>query len=270
LTDDERQFVSHVLAFFASSDGIVTENLSVRFMKDVQISDARAFYGFQIAIESIHSEMYSLLLETYIKDTTEKHRLFQAIRNVPCVRRKAEWAMRWIESSASFSDRLIAFACIEGIFFSGSFCAIFWLKKRGLMPGLTFSNEFISRDEGLHRDFACLLHSELKDKSSHETITTIVKEAVDIEQEFVCEALSCALVGMNKELMSVYIEFVADHLLASLDVPRHYNVHNPFDFMTTISLQSKSNFFESRVSQYQKAGVANGGESHVFRTDDDF
>ena len=247
LTDDERHFISHVLAFFASSDGIVTENLAVRFMKDVQIPEARAFYGFQIAMETIHSEMYSLLLETYIKDTVEKHRLFQAIEKVACVRKKAEWAMRWIESASSFADRLIAFACIEGIFFSGSFCAIFWLKKRGLMPGLTFSNEFISRDEGLHRDFACLLHSHLESKSSHETITSIVTEAVVIEKEFVCEALSCALVGMNKELMSQYIEFVADHLLATLDVPKHYNVSNPFDFMTTISLQSKANFFESKV-----------------------
>ncbi|KAB5516230.1 hypothetical protein DKX38_026878 [Salix brachista] len=216
LTPDEKHFVSHVLAFFAASDGIVLENLAGRFMKEVQVSEARAFYGFQIAIENIHSEMYSLLLETYIKDSEEKNRLFHAIETVPCVSKKAQWALRWIGGSESFAERLIAFACVEGIFFSGSFCAIFWLKKRGLMPGLTFSNELISRDEGLHCDFACLLYSLLRRKLSEEQVKGIVKDAVDIEREFVVDALPCALVGMNGELMSQYIEFVADRLLGAL------------------------------------------------------
>jgi len=215
LTKNEKHFISHVLAFFAASDGIVLENLAGRFLNDVQVPEARAFYGFQIAIENIHSEMYSLLLETYIKDSKEKARLFNAINAIPCIARKAEWAMRWIKSSGSFAERIVAFACVEGIFFSGSFCAIFWLKKRGLMPGLTFSNELISRDEGLHCDFACLLYSLLKRKLSEERVKAIVYDAVDIEREFVCEALSCDLVGMNATLMSQYIKFIADRLLVN-------------------------------------------------------
>lgn len=275
LSDNERHFISHVLAFFAASDGIVLENLAVRFMKEIQIPEARAFYGFQIAIENIHSEMYSLLLEAYIKDQAEKHRLFNAIETIPCVTRKAEWALKWIDSAGSFAERILAFACVEGIFFSGSFCSIFWLKKRGLMPGLTFSNELISRDEGLHCDFACLLYTLLNNKLSEERVHEIVCEAVEIEREFVCEALSCDLVGMNKIMMSEYIDFVADRLLVSLGYKKKYNAQNPFDFMELISLQGKTNFFEKRVGEYQKASVMsnlNGGDSnnHVFRLDEDF
>ncbi|XP_022741554.1 ribonucleoside-diphosphate reductase small chain-like [Durio zibethinus] len=274
LTSDERHFITHVLAFFAASDGIVLENLAVRFMKEVQIAEARAFYGFQIAIENIHSEMYSLLLETYIKDSTEKNRLFHAIETVPCVAKKADWALKWIDGGETFGERIIAFACVEGIFFSGSFCAIFWLKKRGLMPGLTFSNELISRDEGLHCDFACLLYSLLRSKLSEERVRGIVRDAVDIEREFVCDALPCALVGMNGELMSQYIEFVADRLLGALGYGKMYNVANPFDWMELISLQGKTNFFEKRVGEYQKAAVmsslnGNGG-THEFKMDEDF
>jgi ribonucleoside-diphosphate reductase subunit M2 len=274
LTDGERHFISHVLAFFAASDGIVLENLAGRFMKEVQVSEARAFYGFQIAIENIHSEMYSLLIETYINDSVEKNRLFHAIETIPCITKKADWAMKWIDSSDSFAERIVAFACVEGIFFSGSFCAIFWLKKRGLMPGLTFSNELISRDEGLHCDFACLIYSLLTKKLSEERVKTIVRDAVEIEREFVCEALPCALVGMNGDLMSQYIEFVADRLLCELGCGKIYNVQNPFDWMDLISLQGKTNFFEKRVGEYQKASVmnsltANGG-AHVFKLDEDF
>ncbi|KAL6533486.1 hypothetical protein OROMI_027598 [Orobanche minor] len=274
LTPDEKHFIKHVLAFFAASDGIVLENLAGRFMKEVQISEARAFYGFQIAIENIHSEMYSLLLESYIKDSAEKEMLFRAIETVPCVEKKAKWALRWIDGSETFAERIIAFACVEGIFFSGSFCAIFWLKKRGLMPGLTFSNELISRDEGLHCDFACLLYSLLRMKPSEEKVKGIVAEAVRIEREFVCDALPCALVGMNGELMSQYIEFVADRLLNELGYGKLYNVGNPFDWMELISLQGKTNFFEKRVGDYQKASVMsslNGNAtSHVFNLDEDF
>ncbi|XP_071694101.1 ribonucleoside-diphosphate reductase small chain-like [Rutidosis leptorrhynchoides] len=270
LTDNERHFITHVLAFFASSDGIVLENLASRFMKEVQVSEARAFYGFQIAIENIHSEMYSLLLDSYIKDSTEKNNLFRAIETIPCVQKKANWAMKWIDGSDSFAERIIAFACVEGIFFSGSFCSIFWLKKRGLMPGLTYSNELISRDEGLHCDFACLLFKLLKNKVSEERVKGIVSEAVVIEREFVCDALPCALVGMNSDLMSAYIEFVADRLLVELGFDKMYNVSNPFDWMELISLQGKTNFFEKRVGEYQKASVMNGGESHVFNMDEDF
>lgn len=274
LTDGERHFVSHVLAFFAASDGIVLENLAGRFMKEVQISEARAFYGFQIAIENIHSEMYSLLLEAYIKDSAEKNRLFHAIETIPCIAKKAEWAMKWIDSSDTFAERIVAFACVEGIFFSGSFCAIFWLKKRGLMPGLTFSNELISRDEGLHCDFACLLYSLLKKKLSEERVQKIVRDAVEIEREFVCDALPCALVGMNGDLMSTYIEYVADRLLSELGCGKIYNVTNPFDWMDLISLQGKTNFFEKRVGEYQKASVMNSltanGADHVFKLDEDF
>ncbi|KAK4760270.1 hypothetical protein SAY87_005163 [Trapa incisa] len=276
LTSGERHFITHVLAFFAASDGIVLENLAGRFMKEIQISEARAFYGFQIAIENIHSEMYSLLLETYIKDSAEKNRLFRAIETVPCVKKKAEWALRWIDGSESFAERIVAFACVEGIFFSGSFCSIFWLKKRGLMPGLTFSNELISRDEGLHCDFACLIYSLLRSKLSEEKVISIVRDAVVIEKEFVCDALPCALVGMNGDLMSQYIEFVADRLLVSLGCGKVFSATNPFDWMELISLQGKTNFFEKRVGDYQKASVMssiNGnGASHVFdfKMDEDF
>lgn len=274
LTPDEKHFITHVLAFFAASDGIVLENLAGRFMKEVQVAEARAFYGFQIAIENIHSEMYSLLLETYIKDSNEKSRLFRAIETVPCVAKKAEWALKWIDSTESFAERILAFACVEGIFFSGSFCSIFWLKKRGLMPGLTFSNELISRDEGLHCDFACLLYSLLRKKLSGDRVKEIVREAVDIEREFVCDALPVALVGMNGDLMSQYIEFVADRLLGALGYEKIYNVQNPFDWMELISLQGKTNFFEKRVGDYQKASVmsnlnGNGG-IHEFKMDEDF
>ncbi|KAL4568220.1 hypothetical protein LXL04_023827 [Taraxacum kok-saghyz] len=274
LTDGERHFITHVLAFFAASDGIVLENLAGRFMKEVQVAEARAFYGFQIAIENIHSEMYSLLLESYIKDSNEKNRLFRAIETIPCVEKKANWALKWIDGSETFAERIIAFACVEGIFFSGSFCAIFWLKKRGLMPGLTFSNELISRDEGLHCDFACLLYGLLKTKLSEERVKGIISDAVAIEREFVCDALPCALVGMNGDLMSKYIEFVADRLSGALGYGKLYNAQNPFDWMELISLQGKTNFFEKRVGEYQKASVMsnlNGnGDSHVFKMDEDF
>mmetsp|Transcript_256 Transcript_256/g.837 ORF Transcript_256/g.837 Transcript_256/m.837 type:complete len:329 (-) Transcript_256:493-1479(-) len=274
LNDNEKHFIKHVLAFFASSDGIVNENLSMRFMNDVQIPEARAFYGFQIAIENIHSEMYSLLLETYVKDTEEKSRLFNAIETIDCVAKKAQWALRWIESTQSFAERLVAFACVEGIFFSGSFCAIFWLKKRGLMPGLTFSNELISRDEGLHCDFACMLYGLLESSKLEDSVVhDIVKGAVEIEREFVTDALPVSLVGMNAELMVQYIDFVADRLCVSLGVPKLYHASNPFDFMDLISLQGKTNFFEKRVGEYQKAGVMAGlseGSGHVFSLEEDF
>lgn len=275
LTADEKHFITHVLAFFAASDGIVLENLAGRFMKEVQVAEARAFYGFQIAIENIHSEMYSLLLESYIKDSNEKDRLFHAIETIPCVEKKANWALKWIDGGESFAERIVAFACVEGIFFSGSFCAIFWLKKRGLMPGLTFSNELISRDEGLHCDFACLLYELLNNKLSEERVRGIVADAVEIEREFVCDALPCALVGMNGDLMSEYIEFVADRLLGSLGYGKMYDAKNPFDWMELISLQGKTNFFEKRVGEYQKASVmnslnGNGGGIHVFKLDEDF
>jgi len=273
LKDSEKHFVSHVLAFFASSDGIVNENLSSRFMKEVQVPEARSFYGFQIMIENIHSEMYSLLIDTYIKDPIQKDRLFHAIHTIPIIKKKAEWALRWIESSSSFAERLIAFACVEGIFFSGSFCAIFWLKKRNLMPGLTFSNELISRDEGLHRDFACLLFSKINNPPEPSVILDIVLSAVEIEKEFVCESLPVSLVGMNQGLMSNYISFVADHLLNSLGLPKHFNVENPFDWMELISLQGKTNFFEKRVAEYQKAGVMASlvtTQEHIFTMDEEF
>ncbi|KAH7522399.1 hypothetical protein FEM48_Zijuj07G0134200 [Ziziphus jujuba var. spinosa] len=273
LSDSEKHFISHVLAFFAASDGIVLENLAARFLNDVQIPEARAFYGFQIAMENIHSEMYSLLLETYIKDSKEKHRLFNAIENIPCVSRKAKWALDWIHSSNLFAERLVAFACIEGIFFSGSFCAIFWLKKRGLMPGLTFSNELISRDEGLHCDFACLVYSLLQKQLHWEKVDRIVSEAVEIETQFVCDALPCALIGMNATLMSQYIKFVADRLLVALGYQRKYNVENPFDWMEFISLHGKANFFERRVGDYQKASVMSSlqdGKNFVFNMNEDF
>ncbi len=269
LTPDEQHFVKHVLAFFAASDGIVNENLAVNFMREVQLPEARCFYGFQIMIENIHSETYSLLIDTYIKDPVEKNHLFNAIETVPCVQKKAEWALRWIENG-SFAERLVAFAAVEGIFFSGSFCSIFWLKKRGLMPGLCFSNELISRDEGLHCDFACLLYSMLENKLSVEHVTSIIKDAVKNEHEFVTDALPVSLIGMNSKLMCQYIEFVADRLLVALGCPKIYNVANPFDFMETISLQGKTNFFEKRVAEYQKAGVNATKEENEFKLDEDF
>ena len=270
LNDDERYFIKHVLAFFAASDGIVLENLAVRFMSDIQLSEARAFYGFQIAMENIHSETYSLLIDTYIKDKAEKDKLFNAIETMDCVKKKAEWALNWIDNG-SFAERLVAFAAVEGIFFSGSFCSIFWLKKRGLMPGLSFSNELISRDEGMHCDFACLLYNDhVINKLSKETVTKIIRDAVDIEKEFVSESLPVSLIGMNAKLMQQYIEFVADRLLSELNCDKIYNSENPFDFMEMISLQGKTNFFEKRVAEYQKAGVASGSESQVFKMDEDF
>ncbi|EME29383.1 ribonucleotide reductase small subunit [Galdieria sulphuraria] len=271
LNADERHFISHVLAFFASSDGIVLENLAERFCRDVQIPEARCFYGFQIAMENIHSETYSLLIDTYIRDAQEKARLFEAMERIPCIEKKAQWALRWIQSSASFAERLVAFAAVEGIFFSGSFCSIFWLKKRGLMPGLTFSNELISRDEGLHCDFACLLYSLLPEKLPRETIEAIIVDAVSCEKEFICESLPVALIGMNSDMMSQYIEFVADRLLVALGYEKYFQSRNPFDWMELISLEGKTNFFEKRVGEYQKAGVVNdSGEAQEFRLDADF
>lgn len=269
LNNDEKHFIKHVLAFFAASDGIVNENLAVNFMSEVQYPEARCFYGFQIMIENIHSEAYSLLIDTYIKDAKEKDRLFHAVDTVPCVKKKADWALRWIGQGA-FNERLIAFAAVEGIFFSGSFCSIFWLKKRGLMPGLSFANELISRDEGLHCDFACLLYSQLKHKLPVETVQDIIRNAVDIEREFVSEAIPVKLIGMNADLMCQYIEFVADRLLVALGVPKIYNVTNPFDFMELISLSGKTNFFERRVSEYQKSGVMGKKEEQVFSLSEEF
>jgi ribonucleoside-diphosphate reductase beta chain len=269
LNDDERHFIKHVLAFFAASDGIVNENLAVNFMNEVQWPEARCFYGYQIMIENIHSETYSLLIDTYIKDPAEKDKLFHAIDTVPCVGRKAEWALKWI-ANGSFAERLVAFAAVEGIFFSGSFCSIFWLKKRGLMPGLSFSNELISRDEGLHCDFACLLYSQLAQPLDKSKVTEIITNAVEIEKEFVTDALPVKLIGMNAELMRQYIEFVADRLLIALGCAKVYNVSNPFDFMELISLQNKTNFFEKRVAEYQKAGVMSDKDKNVFSLEEDF
>lgn len=271
LNDNERFFISRVLAFFAASDGIVNENLAINFLQEVQYPEARCFYGFQIMIENIHSEMYSLLIDTYVKDPAEKDYLLRAIETIPCVTKKAKWALRWI-TKGSFAERLIAFAAVEGIFFSGSFCSIFWLKKRGLMPGLTFSNELISRDEGLHCDFACLLYvNHLQNKLSEETIREIIVDAVAIEKEFVTDALPVKLIGMNAELMCQYIEFVADRLLVALGCNKVWNATNPFDFMELISLQGKTNFFERRVGKYQKTGVAQtNSEQNTFSLDEDF
>ena len=271
LNDNERFFISRVLAFFAASDGIVNENLAINLLQEVQYPEARCFYGFQIMIENIHSEMYSLLIDTYVKDPAEKDYLLRAIETIPCVTKKAKWALRWI-TKGSFAERLIAFAAVEGIFFSGSFCSIFWLKKRGLMPGLTFSNELISRDEGLHCDFACLLYvNHLQNKLSEETIREIIVDAVAIEKEFVTDALPVKLIGMNAELMCQYIEFVADRLLVALGCNKVWNATNPFDFMELISLQGKTNFFERRVGEYQKTGVAQtNSEQNTFSLDEDF
>jgi ribonucleoside-diphosphate reductase beta chain len=270
MNDGERHFISHVLAFFAASDGIVNENLAIGFLSNVQYPEAKCFYGFQIMMENIHSETYSLLIDTYIKDMKERDRLLNAIDTIPCVTKKAEWAIRWIENG-NFIERLIAFAAVEGIFFSGSFCSIFWLKKRGLMPGLTFSNELISRDEGLHRDFACLLYTEhIKNKLPEDQIYKIITDAVAIEKEFVTDALPVSLIGMNAAQMCQYIEFVADHLLESLGLKKVYNASNPFDFMELISLQGKTNFFEKRVGEYQKAGVTSERDKMTFSLDEDF
>ena len=266
LTDNERYFIKNILAFFAGSDGIVLENLGARFLKEVQIPEARCFYGFQMMMENIHSETYSLLIDKYIQDENEKLRLFNAIETIPCVADKAKWAERWIKDEKSnFATRLVGFTCVEGIFFSGSFCAIFWLKKRGLMPGLTFSNELISRDEGQHTDFAILLYSMLKNKLDENTLHDIIRDAVDIEKKFILESIPCNMIGMNHELMSQYIEFVADRLLVQLsthDVPysKLYNSENPFDFMELISIEGKTNFFEKRVSDYSLANVGTKAE----------
>lgn len=256
LNDDEQYFISMVLAFFAASDGIVMENLASRFMNDVQLSEARAFYGFQIAMENIHSEMYSLLIETYISDKVQKQKLFGAISNYPCIAKKADWARKWIDDTKStFATRLVAFACVEGIFFSSSFAAIYWIKKRGLMPGLTLSNEFISRDEALHTEFAILLYNDLRYKMSATALASMVKEAVEIEKEFILESLPCRLIGMNSTLMSQYIEFVGDRLCLQLGCEKIYGSANPFDFMELISIESKSNFFERTVSEYALANT---------------
>lgn len=269
LTHNEKHFIKHILAFFAASDGIVNENLAVNFMNEVQYPEARCFYGFQIMIENIHSEAYSLLIDTYIQDPTEKDYLFHALENIPCVTKKADWALRWI-TQGSFAERLVAFAAVEGIFFSGSFCSIFWLKKRGLMPGLSFANELISRDEGLHCDFACLLYQQLSQKLPLKTLQEIIQSAVEIELDFVRNALPVKLIGMNADLMSQYIQFVADRLLVALGSPKIFGSSNPFDFMDMISLPGKTNFFERRVSEYQKSGVMNTPEQAQFVLSEEF
>lgn len=276
LNDSERHFISHILAFFSASDGIVNENLCLRFYNDVQIPEARAFYGFQIAMENIHAETYGLLIDTYIKDAKQKDHLLNAIKTIPCITKKADWAMKWINGNESFAERLVAFAAIEGIFFSGSFCSIFWLKKRGLMPGLTFSNELISRDEGLHTDFACLLYKDyIQNKPAESRIVELITEAVAFECEFITEALPVSLIGMNSANMIEYIKFCADRLMRQLGYSNIYNAKNPFDWMELISMQGKTNFFERKVSEYQKAGVVNStkegnGNAFAFSTDIDF
>ena len=270
LTDNDRHFIKHVLAFFAASDGIVNENLAEHFVSEVQYTEAKFFYGFQIMMENIHSETYSLLIDTYIRDPGEKDFCLNAIETMPCVKKKADWALRWI-NNGSFQERIIAFAAVEGIFFSGSFCSIFWLKKRGLMPGLCFSNELISRDEGMHCDFACLLYSKhIVNRMPDETVISIIKDAVMIEKEFVSDALPVSLIGMNSEMMCRYIEFVADRLLSALGCEKQYHAENPFPWMEMISLQGKTNFFEKRVGDYQKAGVMTSKEKQVFKLDEDF
>jgi ribonucleoside-diphosphate reductase beta chain len=270
LNEGEKHFISHVLAFFAASDGIVNENLAVNFLSEVQYAEAKCFYGFQIMMENIHSETYSLLIDTYIKNPVEKDKMLRAVDTIPCVKKKADWALRWIENG-NFAERLIAFAAVEGIFFSGSFCSIFWLKKRGLMPGLSFSNELISRDEGLHCDFACMLYTDhIKNQLDPQAIYDIILDAVEIEKEFVSDALPVSLIGMNAAMMCEYIEFVADRLLVALGLQKQYNATNPFDFMEMISLQGKTNFFEKRVAEYQKSGVMSEKESMAFSMDADF
>jgi len=271
LSDNERYFITHVLAFFAASDGIVNENLAMNFSNEVQVPEVRCFYGFQIAIENIHSEVYSLLIDTYIKDITEKDRVLRAIETIPCVQKKANWAIRWCDNTrAAYAERIVAFAAVEGIFFSGSFCSIFWLKKRGLMPGLSFSNELISRDEGLHCDFACLMYSKLVNKLPESRIHEIIADAVKIEKEFVSDSLPVELIGMNSTLMCLYIEFCADRLLQALGASKLYNAKNPFDWMDMISLQGKTNFFEKRVGEYSKSGVGVSADDQVFTLDADF
>lgn len=268
LSSDERYYISMILAFFAASDGIVLENLAQRFMSDVQVSEARAFYGFQIAMENIHSHTYSLLIETYIKDNQEKAKLFNAIENFPCIKKKSDWAQKWIhDNRSSFATRLVAFACVEGIFFSGAFCSIFWLKKRGLMPGLTFSNELISRDEALHCEFAVLLYNKLLKKMNKTRIHEIIKEAVEIESEFICEALPCRLIGMNSQMMTQYIQYVADRLCVQLGYDKIYNVTNPCDFMELISLESKTNMFERKIGEYALANKSNTDIAFEFTED---
>jgi ribonucleoside-diphosphate reductase subunit M2 len=265
LTKDEKHFIKMVLAFFASSDGIVLENLIGRFTNEVQLPEARAFYSFQAAMENIHSETYSLLIDTYVKERTEKNKLFNAIDNFPCVKKKADWAIKWIsDKKSSFAIRLVAFAAVEAIFFSGSFASIYWLKKRGLMPGLTFSNELISRDEGMHTDFAVLLYKKLFKKANKKRVYDLIDEAVQIEKEFICEALPCRLIGMNAESMSIYIEFIADRLLLQLGLEKKYNSRNPFDFMELISIDGKTNFFEKRVSDYSLSSGSKTDDAFVF------
>ena len=270
LNDNERHFIKHVLAFFAASDGIVNENLCINMYEEVQVPEARSFYSAQIQIEDIHSETYSLLIDTYIKDAKEKAGLLNAIETLDCVKKKAEWALKWIENAPSFAHRLIAFAAVEGIFFSGSFCSIFWLKKRGLMPGLTFSNELISRDEGMHCDFACLLYTMLQNKLSKQVVQDVITEAVEFEKEFVQDALPVSLIGMNADMMTEYIEFVADRLLVQLGNDKVYHTANPFPWMDMINLQGKTNFFEKRVGDYQKSGVMSDREAQTFSLDEDF
>jgi len=271
LSDDEKHFLNSILAFFAASDGIVNENLVERFCNEVQLLEAKFFYGFQIAIENIHSETYSLLIDTYIKDLTLKTKLLNAVETIPSVKKKADWALKWIGDKSDFSKRVIAFACVEGIFFSGAFCSIFWLKKRGLMPGLCHSNELISRDEGLHTEFAVLIHHTLQNKCSDDDIYSIVKEAVMIEKEFITESLPCRLIGMNNDLMIQYIEYVADRLLLMLKLDKIYNSDNPFDWMEAISIQGKTNFFEKRVGEYSNAANPNSDSNdNIFELDEDF
>lgn len=271
LSDGERHFIKHVLAFFAGSDGIVMENLAVRFMREVQWPEAKLFYSVQNFIEGVHSEMYSLLIDTYITDSQEKSTLFQAIKTIPCVQKKADWALAWIDNKdASFATRLVGFAAVEGIFFSGAFCAIFWMKQRGLMPGLTLSNEFIARDEGLHTEFACLLYTKLVNKLSKKEVHKIIRDAVKIEKQFITKSLPCELIGMNAKMMCQYIEFVADRLLIQLGYPKAYSAANPFSFMETISLENKDNFFEKKVSTYGKASVGKDKAEMSFKMDADF
>ncbi|KAK8849380.1 hypothetical protein IAR55_004712 [Kwoniella newhampshirensis] len=269
MTEQERFFILRILAFFAASDGIVGENIVSQFSMEVQVAEARAFYAFQSMIEQVHSETYSLLIETYVRDAEEKDYLFKGMENIPCIRKKADWALKHINDEMPFRLRLVAFACVEGIFFSGSFAAIFWLKKRGLMPGLTFSNELISRDEGTHTDFACLLYNHLRNRCSTEEVHSIVADAVAIEKEFLTDALPCGLIGINADLMCQYMEFVADRLVVDLGYPKIYDAKNPFDWMELISLQGKANFFESRVSSYQKANVSRSATPHGLRENED-
>ena len=268
LNEKEQYFIKMILAFFAASDGIVLENLGMRFLSEVQLPEARAAYGFQLMMENIHSETYSLLIDTYIKDETEKTKLFQALDNFPCIKKKGDWALKWIQDKrSSFATRLVAFACVEGIFFSGSFCAIYWLKKRGLMPGLTFSNELIARDEGMHTDFAVLLFSKLVKKPKSSKIKELINEAVEIEKEFILEALPCKLIGMNSKLMSQYIEFVADRLVVQLGYKKIFNSSNPFDFMEMISMEGKTNFFEKRVGDYSLSSGQKNDDAFTFDAD---